>query len=129
MKIFGGNFGKFALVLVTALFVCGCGKGTAPEGSRDYIYYVNSDGTGLVKEDYEISGEGVKEQVDEVLGELRKKTDSLDFKSAYPENVRIRGWKLEESELILRNHITRWIPVKSCSFGLPRFIRLCRSEA
>ena len=63
MKIFGGNFGKFALVLVTALFVCGCGKGTAPEGSRDYIYYVNSDGTGLVKEDYEISGEGVKEQV------------------------------------------------------------------
>ena len=99
MKIFGGNFGKFALVLVTALFVCGCGKGTAPEGSRDYIYYVNSAGTGLVKEDYEISGEGVKEQVDEVLGELRKKTDSLDFKSAYPENVRIRGWKLEESDL------------------------------
>lgn len=99
MKIFGLDFRKYAWVLLPVLFVCGCGRGTAPEGSREYIYYVNSDGTGLVKEEYEISGKGVKEQVDEVLGELKKKTDSLDYKSAYPENVRIKGWQLEDSDL------------------------------
>lgn len=99
MKIFGRDFRKLAWVLLPVLFVCGCGRGTAPEGAREYIYYVNADGTGLIKEEYEISGEGVEEQVDEALGELRKETDSLDYKSACPGNVYIKGWKLEDSDL------------------------------
>lgn len=86
-------------LICLCVFLSGCGQGTMPDGNKTYIYYVNSEGTGLEKEEYVFSGNNVEEQIDAVLEELRKETDSIDYKSAYPEYVHINGWELQESDL------------------------------
>ena len=43
----------FVFFLCLSIFLGGCGQGTIPDRNRTYIYYVNGDGTGLVKEEYE----------------------------------------------------------------------------
>lgn len=86
-------------LICLCVLLSGCGQGTMPDGNKTYIYYVNSEGTGLEKEEYVFSGNDVEEQIDAVLEELRKETDSIDHKSAYPEYVHINGWELQESDL------------------------------
>lgn len=90
---------KTACVFVPVFFCFGCGRGVVPEGNKDYIYYVNQEGTGLVKEDYVVSGENAKQQIDEILESLQADTDSVDYRSAYPETVHINGWELKDSDL------------------------------
>ena len=94
------GYQKFSAGLLgLSLFLGGCGQGTMPDGNKTYIYYVNADGTGLAKEEYAFSENGMEEQIEAVLDELRKDTDSIDYKSAYPEYVHINGWEIEESDL------------------------------
>lgn len=89
------------IVCLCVLFLYGCGKGQIPEGSKNYIYYVNTEGTALVNEEYTISGEDINEQIKDMLRELQKETDSIDYKSAYPENISINKWELKDSDLEL----------------------------
>ncbi|MGN1167027.1 MAG: GerMN domain-containing protein [Lachnospiraceae bacterium] len=86
-------------MLLCVLLLTGCARGKVPEGSTDYIYYVNTEGTGLVKEEYTIEGESLKEKIENVLSDLQKETDSIDYKSAYPQNVSVKGWELNDSDL------------------------------
>lgn len=50
-------------VLCLSVLLGGCGQGTMPDRNRTYIYYVNGDGTGLVKEEYELPGGSTKVQI------------------------------------------------------------------
>lgn len=91
--------GFFAGIFCLCLLLGGCGQGTIPDGSRTYIYYVNTDGTGLMPKEYELPDKGTKEQIDAVLKELYRKPDSIDYKSAWPRYVHVNGWELEDSDL------------------------------
>ena len=68
-------------------------------GIKTYIYYVNADGTGLVQEDYELPDGDIRQQIAAILEELKRETDSIEYKSAYPESVRIQKWQLTNSDL------------------------------
>lgn len=91
--------GFFAGIFCLCLLLGGCGQGTIPDGSKTYIYYVNTDGTGLMPKEYELPDKGTKEQIDAVLKELYRKPDSIDYKSAWPRYVHVNGWELEDSDL------------------------------
>lgn len=90
---------KPVYILLPVLLCCSCGRGVVPEGNKDYIYYVNQEGTGLEKEEFTIADKGAKEQIEELLKELQKETDSADHRSAYPGYVHINNWNLEDSDL------------------------------
>lgn len=90
--------GALFVLLVMAL-LAGCARGKAPEGNSISLYYVNSEGTGLVKEECETEGETLEEKISHVLRELQKDTDSIDYKSAYPSDVKINNWELTDSDL------------------------------
>ena len=81
------------------LLLCGCARGKALNGNTEYIYYINTESIGLVKEECSFEGKTVKEKIEFVFRELQKETDSIDYKSAYPEMVKIKGWKLNDSDL------------------------------
>ena len=89
----------FVFFLCLSILLGGCGQGTIPDRNRTYIYYVNGDGTGLVKEEYDLPGGSTKGQISAVLEELRKETESIEYKSVYPKYVRINSWELRESDL------------------------------
>lgn len=84
------------------LFGCG-GEETADPDTIDgtYLCYVNLDGDGLVREEYQIQGDSVREEIESVLSVMEKEPDSIDYKSAFPENVRVSEWNLEENRLDL----------------------------
>lgn len=91
---------QFILCLcVCMLFLCGCARGKVLDGNKDYIYYVNAEGTGLVKEKCTFEGEKVKEKIEFVFQKLKEEPDSIDYKSPYPATVKIKGWKLNDSDL------------------------------
>ena len=89
----------FMVILCLCLLLGGCGQGTMPDGNKTYIYYVNADGTGLVQEDYELPDGDIRQQIAAILEELKRETDSIEYKSAYPESVRIQKWQLTNSDL------------------------------
>ena len=88
-------------ILLTAFLLAGCGKGRKPEVSGTFIYYVNSEGTGLEKEEYDIRGEGTNDEIDAILMDMRKKPESDDLKSAFPKQVKVEDWKLDKGRLDL----------------------------
>lgn len=81
------------------ILLSSCGKGVAPEQSKDYIYYVNTEYTGLVKQEYNIPDQSAKEQIENMLQELMKETDTIEYRSPCPESVEINSWKLQDSDL------------------------------
>ncbi len=91
--------GLCAGIFCLCLIIGGCGQGTIPGSSKTYIYYINGDGTGLTQEEYELPDGSTREQIDAVLKELRRETDSIDYKSACPHYVHINKWTLEDSDL------------------------------
>lgn len=89
------------MICVGILSLEACGKGKIPDGSKQYIYYVNAEGTGLVSEEYTLPEGTVQKQIEKMLKELRKETDSIDYNSAYPKNIEINKWELNDSDLVI----------------------------
>lgn len=89
------------LISIGILSLQGCGKGKVPDGSKRYIYYVNEEKTGLVSEEYTLPEGSVREQIDAMLEELRRETDSIDYSSPYPDFIEIRQWELNDSDLLI----------------------------
>lgn len=88
-------------LLACLLLLGGCKKQDKLEKGGPRIYYVNVDGTGLVEESYEITGDTVEAEVKDVLKAMKEEPDSIEYKSAFPENVSVKNWKLEEDRLVL----------------------------
>lgn len=66
-----------------------------------YLCFVNIDGDGLVREEYQIQGDSVQEEIENVLSAMKEEPESIDYKSAFPENVRVSEWSLAENRLEL----------------------------
>lgn len=78
----------------------GRGDGSGAD-RRDLSLFVNNDGDGLVREEYEIKGDSTEEEIEDVLRAMKEEPDSIDYKSAFPENVQVTEWSLSDGKLSL----------------------------
>lgn len=84
---------------VCIIMVTGCGRGKQLSDSDQGLYYANQEGTALVKEEYKTSGSTTEEKIEDVLKEMPKKTDDEDYRSVFPEGVKVTGWEYADGKL------------------------------
>lgn len=92
---------KCLCILLIAMLLTGCGRGRKPEVSGTCIYYVNTEGTRLVKEAYDIKGDGAEAEIKAVLSDMQKEPEDEDCRSAFPKGIRAEDWKLDKGRLDL----------------------------
>lgn len=96
---------SFGLLILMSAGVFGCGQeegtGKADEIEGTYLCYVNTEENSLVRESYEIQGETADEEVEDVLEEMQKEADSIDYRSAFPDHVSVTDWSLADGHLDL----------------------------
>ena len=90
----------FLLFVVCSLWMAGCGKVEETEiGSA--VYYLNKDATSIVPVAYEITGETMEKQVEELLLKLEEPPEVVEYRSAVPENVALLQYTLDRKQLYL----------------------------
>lgn len=90
---------RFFYIVLCLVLLCGCSKKEKSTEEMTYIYYTNIDGTGLVGEECELEGKTAKEQAEFCFEKLSSETDSIDYNSPYPEKVKVKSWKLNDTDL------------------------------
>lgn len=86
-------------ILLCLSLLAGCRKGKEPEEGESFICYVNTEDTALVKEKYEMKGENAEERVQNLLNAMQKEPDSIEYKSVFPEKLKIQDWSLSDKKL------------------------------
>ena len=86
-------------ILLCLSLLAGCRKGKEPEEGESFICYVNTEDTALVKEKYEMKGEKAEEKVQNLLNAMQKEPDSIEYKSVFPEKLKIQDWTLSDKKL------------------------------
>ena len=89
------------ILLASLVLLAGCKGAGGEEGDGPFLYYVNTDGTDLVKQEAKSLEGDPKEAVSYLLDALQEKTDTIDYKSAFPQKVTVEDWTLEEGRLKL----------------------------
>ena len=96
---------SFGLLILMSAGVFGCGQeegtGKTDEIKGTYLCYVNTEEDSLARESYEIQGETADEEVEDVLEEMQKEADSIDYRSAFPDHVSVTDWSLTDGRLDL----------------------------
>lgn len=87
--------------LLCLFLLSGCQKKTADEGTGDYIYYTNTKGTALVKEQYQIEQGDAGQAVSDMLEALAEAPESIDYQSSFPIDLEVIGFTLEDQQLYL----------------------------
>lgn len=91
-----------AVCLVICLFLlAGCGKEEHLKNEDSCIYYVNTAGTRLERRAYEFIGDSVEEKVENVLLKMQEETDTIEYVSPFPANLKVAKWEIEHSVLDL----------------------------
>lgn len=90
----------FLLLLVSVLLFCGCRQEQTPEeGSA--VYYLNKEGTSVVRSPYQITGETMEKKIEELLLKLEEAPESVDLRRTIPENVKLMSYTLDRTQLYL----------------------------
>ena len=92
----------FLLFVICAIWMMGCGKEEEEEtelGSA--VYYLNKEATSIVPVAYEITGETIEKQVEELLMKLEEPSEVVEYRSAVPENVALLQYTLDRKQLYL----------------------------
>lgn len=90
---------KLVFVIPLLIFVlCGCGKKTNDETGY-FVFYINKDGTRIIKQDYEMQAEESDKMIEELLTALQTDPGSVDFKRTIPGDVTVHGYELAEQQL------------------------------
>lgn len=96
----------YALCILLCMGIpAGCSKGKKPVKGGSFMYYVNTEGTSLVKEAFELKSGTTEEKVRDILQVMMKETDSIDYKSVFPKGVRVTNCYLKNERLDV--HFTR----------------------
>lgn len=78
------------LLIMSAAVLAACGNHAVEEERYDsFVYVLNEDETGLIKEDYEIPDGQPQEQAEQMLEKLREESGDLDRVSPIPETVEV----------------------------------------
>lgn len=87
----------FLLILLMA----GCRSKDEEYKKGPFLFYINGEGTGLVREEYVMEGEDPEKAVQTMLDKLSEPPESVDIKSAFPNGVEAVGFALDENRLHL----------------------------
>ena len=86
--------------VLSAALMTACGsRAPADEEYESFVYCLNADATGLVKEEYDIPDGEPQEQAEEILEKLAEQSDDLEHISPIPEDVDVLGCVLNGSIL------------------------------
>ena len=88
-------------LFVVILALSGCNKSEEELVEGTGVFYLNTEGTGLVKNAYSVKASETKEQVEELLLELQKETDCIDYVSVVPVGVELEKWKIQGDKIHL----------------------------
>lgn len=89
------------VLFVIVLSLSGCKKSEEELVEGTGVFYLNTEGTGLVKKAYTLKQDDKREQIEELLGELQKETESIDYVSVVPIDVEMEKWRLQGDKLHL----------------------------
>lgn len=91
-----------ACLLMCLLLISGCGrgKGSGPGKGGTFVYYVNTEGTDLVKKSYQIEDAAIEKSIGDMLKTMQKEPDSIDYKSVFPKGIRVQSWVLTEESIL-----------------------------
>lgn len=92
------------LLLAATLLFTGCKGGGEGEGNGPFLYYVNAEGTELVKQETDRLDSETESAVEDMLEDLQKTVDAIDYKSAFPQGVAVEEWSLEQG--VVKLHFT-----------------------
>lgn len=87
------------LCLALALALSGCAKRTEVGKGEPFIYALNEDRTGLIKISYEIPDGDTQEKAVNVLEELKRPAEDIDYTTPIPKEVEIQKCSLHGSIL------------------------------
>lgn len=82
-------------------FLSACARDASPKDGETCMYYLNTSGTGLVKRVYTFTGKSVDAQIDNTLTDMQKETDSIDYKSPFPQGLAVESSVLDGTTLHL----------------------------
>lgn len=88
--------------LFCLLFLSGCGQDgaaeeTLPEG-QCYIYYLDISGASLVRQAYQLGGEGVENQLAEAVNQMRVSRNVSEYVPAIPDTVRLLSVQVKAAD-------------------------------
>lgn len=91
-----------SVCLVICLFLLtGCGKEERLKPGDPCIYYVNTADTRLERRAYEFAGDSVEEKIENVLLKMQEETDTIEYISPFPANLKIEKWEIDHAVLNL----------------------------
>ncbi len=88
-------------ILLVMLLLTACSGRRYIGDNEPRIYYVNVEGTRLIKENYEFNGDSKEDKIARTLEVLQEETDSVDYKSPFPEVISVTKWELKDTTLNL----------------------------
>lgn len=90
------------IMFVNVLTACGNNNSNDEVAGGYQIYYVNNDQTGVVTQGYKPEKNDKTSLIKEILDQLEKPVDSIDYLCAKPENVQLLDYSLEAETLKLK---------------------------
>lgn len=78
------------VLLFVLCMLCGCAKRTEVKNDDSFIYSVNGERNGLVKINYDFQGKTTEEQVNNVIKELQKPAEEINYSTTIPKQIKIQ---------------------------------------
>lgn len=92
---------KMFCICLCALLLTSCGERKEPEVGETCIYYINTEGTGFVREAYDITGDTKESEIENLLEAMQKVPDSADYVSPVPEDISVDKWVMDDTAVHL----------------------------
>ena len=78
------------VLLFVLCMLSGCAKRTEVKNDDSFIYSVNGERNGLVKINYDFRGKTTEEQVNNVIKELQKPAEEINYSTTIPKQIKIQ---------------------------------------
>ena len=83
------------VLLFILCMLCGCTKRTEVKNDDSFIYSVNGERNGLVKINYDFRGKTTEEQVNNVIKELQKPAEEINYSTTIPKQIKIQQCEIK----------------------------------
>lgn len=90
---------QMLLILLLCLCICGCAEKNKANKSDVYMYCLNTDGTTIERQEYELKATTFEEKIEELLSVLKKTPESRNRKATLPNDVKIERFSVTDRQL------------------------------